>query len=183
MATDPNNNLRHKIITKQVLDEYGTDVDRDELGSRAGNRGDVYRGAPDITWFSLSNTAKLMELIIGETPTVYVRGYRMYDTNNIYLSANTPEMFTDESEYNYFETNYDNRLADENPSFIGVRLKQWDEFNDNTITFKLPVPTKPGLVDLILQGPGGYTISSTRQYPFTYATDNMSLHVLDDSVE
>jgi len=180
MNKDPNNTLRTKIIDKQALDEYADNVKQDNLGSRSGNRGDVFRGAPDITWFSLSNTTKQMVVGIGETPTVYVRGYRMYDTNNIFLSASVPDMFINEQQYGYFEKNYTNRLKTEYPKFTGVVVPQWDEFNDNTITFELPVPTKVGSVDLIIQGPAGYTISTSRQYPFTDSTiQNMSLQVID----
>ena len=86
----------------------------------------------------------------------------MYTMSNLYLSASNIEMFPEmnRSEYSFFEDNYDNRIADENPSFHGISLSAWVVLNDNNIYFTIPGPKTAGTIDIVLQGPAGYSISS-----------------------
>lgn len=169
------NRLRHTQVTASTLIDAASGVLQDNIGSRAGDRGDVYRGAPDITWVSLDSKNKQMTYNLGETPTVYLKGYRFYNTSNIYLSGSVPDMFVGEQVFKYFDINYTNRLKTEYPPFSGVAINQWDEFNDITITFPMPVATKIGQVDIIVQGPAGYTMASTTDYPYSDNRVNQSL--------
>lgn len=148
-------------ITQEVLDENTTGADQDKLGSYTGNRRGSLHGAPNVTWFSTNTQTRNMQITPGVPCTIYLQGYNMQTLSNLYLSAADHDMFEARPQvFNFFETTYINRLKDENPAFTAIPIKEWVVVNDNNITFKLPPLSGIGEIDIILQGPAGYNLSS-----------------------
>lgn len=172
------NRLRNIQVTKKVLDEFARGSEQDNLGSRAGDRGDVHRGAPDITNISLDSSSKILTVSIGDSSTVYIEGYRMFDTSNIMLSASSEDIFPDDvaKKYDFFGK-YNNRLKTEYPSVNGILIQTWEE-NNRSLSFNLPVPMATGYIDVILFGPAGYTKASTKTYPLTDQTNSNLINVI-----
>lgn len=148
-------------ITQEVLDENTAGAEQDKLGSYTGNRRGSLHGAPNVTWFSTNTQTRNMQITPGTQYTIYLQGYNMQTLSNLYLSAADHDMFeTQPQVFNFFETTYTNRLKDENPAFTAIPIKEWAVINDNNITFKLPPLSGTGEIDIILQGPAGYNLSS-----------------------
>lgn len=154
----------HPTVDKEFLDQVTEGSPVDNTGSQPDRRHGSLRGCPSVTRMTFDNTKRIDDTTIklDQHKDLYVEGYNMYTMSNLYLSASNIEMFPEmnRSEYSFFEDNYDNRIADENPSFHGISLSAWVVLNDNNIYFTIPGPKTAGTIDIVLQGPAGYSISS-----------------------
>lgn len=157
-------------ITNESLSAATENNERDKRGSYPGSRRGPLRGAPSVTWFSLSNFGmpKKINTVEGASPVVYIQGYNMFTCSNIYLSASNANMFEQKpKEYSFFEQTYSNRLSSENPPISGVPLSGWTTINNNNIYFNIPKITGTGSLDIVLQGPAGYSLMSEGTYSET----------------
>ena len=155
------------VKNKQYLDDQTEFNPTDHRGSRTGEREGSLHGAPSVTFITLdsSKNRKILSYNISQSANVYVEGYNMYYMTNLYLSGSDTNMFgTSAKVFSFFEDKYQNRLGTENPAFSGVQILEWTVINNNNITFNIPTLHTSGDLDIILQGPAGYFISSNCGY-------------------
>jgi len=102
--------------------------------------------------------------------SVFIRGHNILLTTNIYLSASNTAMFNISSiEHELFsESNYSNRLVNENPPFTGVEITSFNVTSQTSLNFELPTIYTTGDIEIILKGPGGYYMSSDSVFTDTY---------------
>lgn len=150
----------HPKITQDTLSSSTSANGQDKIGSYDNNRQGALRGAPSVVWYSTDSKEILTTLQTNKAHKVYINGYNMNTISNIYLSGSSVDMF-DQSvqEYSYFQQKYpeDNRLNTENPSITAISLTSWTVMDDNNINISIPVARLSGDVQLILQGPAGYS--------------------------
>jgi hypothetical protein len=157
-------------ITKQYIDNKVEGSPTDNTGSQPGRRYGTLRGCPSITriTFDRYKRQNINTIAVGTTQNIYVEGYNMYYTSNIYLSGSDPDMFQLPSQsFSYFEDNFTNRIATENPAFTAVPLSGWTIINQTNMYFEIPSPLMVGTIDIVLQGPAGYTVSSNSGSEYT----------------
>ena len=135
----------------------------DTIGSVPGSRKGPLHGGPSVTWLSLDNKNKTMTTGLSSTPTVYIQGYRMSETDSIYLIPDNHDMYSN-LEYVDIFSEFTNRVSTENPPFTGSAIGQWLYVNENNIKFDLPAPLFPGKIDIAFVGRAGYYLSSSSTY-------------------
>lgn len=177
-------------VTSDTLSAKFQDGNHDKGGSYTGNRRGPLRGAPSVTWFSLANAGmpKKMTANIGEEPVLYIQGYNMFTTSNIYLSASNPNMFEESPRlFDFFEKTYTNRLSSENPAISAVPLSGWTILDNSNMYFKLPKIKGSGTLDVVLQGPAGYNLMSSGSYseseePYKYIQVICSINFIEAQI-
>jgi len=160
----------NKTVTKELIDDLVEGSPTDNRGSQPGYRYGTLRGCPSITriTFDRYKRQNTNTLKIGTSQNLYVEGYNMYYLSNLYLSGSDYNMFDQTPQnYSYFDNNYTNRIKDENPPFTAVQVHTWTILNQTNMYFEVPAPRISGKVDVILQGPAGYTISSNSGSDYT----------------
>ena len=148
---------------KSYIDSKVEGSPTDNTGSQPDRRFGTLRGCPSVTRITFDNTKRIDDHIlkIGQTKNIYVEGYNMYYMSNLYLSGSDLQMFeTPAQQFSYFADNFDNRITSENPPFTGIPVSSWTVINDNNIYFEISNPIQPGTLDIILQGPAGYSRAS-----------------------
>jgi len=78
-----------------------------------------------------------------------------FDTiSGVYVSGNTPGMFTNEYFYNPLSGNY--RVSAQYPGFSGVVVETWNVISNNVMTIELPLAVSGGYMDVIAYNEAGY---------------------------
>lgn len=160
----------NKTITKELIDELVDGSPTDYIGSQPDYRYGTLRGCPSITriTFDRYKRQNINTIKVGTTQNLYVEGYNMYYLSNLYLSGSDYNMFENTpSTFSYFNNEYSNRIREENPPFMAIQIPTWTILNQTNMYFEVPIPKVVGKIDVIMQGPAGYTISSTSGSEYT----------------
>lgn len=162
------NNNRHDVRMSSIVDAQTLQTAKDgavmdTIGSVPGSRQGPMHGGPSITWVSLDSKNKTMTTGLSSTPTIYIQGYRMSDTDSIYLIPDTRQMYSNLKHVDIF-SEFTNRVGTENPPFTGIPIEQWVYVNENNIKFDLLAPSTSGKIDIALVGRAGYYLSSSSTY-------------------
>ena len=95
------------------------------------------------------------------TTTVYFKGYNFNYTSNIFLSTNN---LTTNYSLTTISFSFNNKLSASNPDFTGFIYDNYNIVNNNELYVYVYDIVYPGMYDIIIMDPAGYTKLSDKNY-------------------